>query len=126
MYQESVVQEQWFFFAVTGINITQKLLNSLNNSKDQVYRVDIDAFILDSVYPVPATEAEFAELMDLFYRDTFESFTKKWVQSKPNIMEFNQFLDDIYGLDFKKALPSLIDKFNNSRWFRLKNGSNRT
>ena len=34
MYGESVVQEQWFFFAVTGINITQKLLNSLNNSKD--------------------------------------------------------------------------------------------
>ena len=48
MYQASVVKEQWFFFAVTGINITQKLLNSLNNSKDQVYRVDIDAYILDS------------------------------------------------------------------------------
>lgn len=34
MYKASTVKEQWFFFAVTGINITQKLLNSLNNSKD--------------------------------------------------------------------------------------------
>ena len=48
--------------------------------------------------------------MDQFYRDTFESFTAKWTQSKPNIMEFNQFLDDIYGVDFKKNLPSLLDK----------------
>ena len=94
---------------MTGINITQKLLNSLNDSKDQVYRVDIDAFILDSIYPVPATEAQFGDLMDLCYRDTFERFTAKWTHSKPNIMEFNQFLDDIYGLDFKKNLPSLLD-----------------
>ena len=85
---------------MTGINITQKLLNSLNNSKDQVYRVDIDAYILDSSHPVPATEEQFGQLMDQFYRDTFESFTTKWTQSKPNIMEFNQFLDDIYGMDF--------------------------
>jgi len=34
MYQASTKEEQWFFFAVTGINITQKLLNSLNDAKD--------------------------------------------------------------------------------------------
>ena len=34
MYAASQVLEQWFFFAVTGINITQRLLNSLNDSKN--------------------------------------------------------------------------------------------
>lgn len=97
MYRASQKEEQWFFFAVTGINISQKLLNSLNDSKDQVYRVDLDAIILNSQVPVPATEEQMAGLMDHFYRDIFETFTASWVQKKPNIMEFNQFLDDIYG-----------------------------
>ena len=89
MYKASQVEDQWFFFAVTGINITQKLLNSLNNSKDQVYRVDIDRYILDSAQPIPATIDDMSALMDMFYRDTFEKFTAKWTKSKPNIMEFN-------------------------------------
>lgn len=89
MYRASQVQESWFFFCVTGINITQKLLNSLNDSKDQVYRVDIDSAILDSKIPVPATEEQMSKLMDVFYFDIFERFTAKWVAAKPNIMEFN-------------------------------------
>lgn len=47
--------------------------------------------------------------MDYFYLEVFERFTKKWVHSKPNIMEFNQFLDDIYGLDFAKSVPDLVN-----------------
>jgi len=54
--------------------------------------------ILDSPVPVPATQEQMMDLMNTFYRSIFETFTEKWVQSKPNIMEFNQFLDDIYGL----------------------------
>ena len=110
MYRASQVQEQWFFFCVTGINITQKLLNSLNDSKDQVYRVDIDSAILDAKAPVPATEEQMSTLMDAFYHDVFERFTAKWTKSKPNIMEFNQFLDDVYGMDFAKQVPELITK----------------
>ena len=53
--------------------------------------------ILDSKVPVPATEEQMAGLMDHFYRDIFETFSASWVQKKPNIMEFNQFLDDIFG-----------------------------
>ena len=71
MYKASQVQEQWFFFCVTGINITQKLLNSLNDSKDQVYRVDIDSAILDAKVPVPATEEQMSTLMNSFYLDIF-------------------------------------------------------
>ena len=50
-----------------------------------------------------------SNLMDYFYLEVFERFTKKWVHSKPNIMEFNQFLDDIYGLDFAKSVPDLVN-----------------
>lgn len=102
MYAESQKQDHWFFYAVTGINITRRLLNSLKDSKDQVYRVDIDSFILDSAHPVPADTDQMSQLMDRFYRFTFERFTERWVAAKPNIMEFNQFLDDIYGLELKK------------------------
>ena len=56
--------------------------------------------ILDAKYPVPATEEAMTRLMNMFYLDCFKSFTEKWVQMKPNIMEFNQFLDDIYGTNF--------------------------
>ena len=114
LYRASQVQEQWFFFAVTGINITQKLLNSLNNSKDQTTRVDLDALILDAPFPVPATSAEMAKLMDVFYRDIFERFTTQWTAKKPNIMEFTQFLDDIYSMDFAKRVPDLIAAYNKS------------
>jgi len=50
--------------------------------------------------------------MNLFYRSIFEKFTETWVKRKPNIMEFNQILDDIYGMELKKNIPSLLEKFN--------------
>ena len=109
MFQASQVEEQWFFFACAGLNITQLLLKSLNNTKDQVYRVDIDAAILDSKRPIPGNIKEMADLMNTFYRFNFQKFTDKWVLSKPNIMQFTQFLDDIFGMEFKKNLPALID-----------------
>ena len=34
MYERSTKEEHWYFFAVTGINITQKLINTLKDSKD--------------------------------------------------------------------------------------------
>ena len=55
-----------------------------------------------------------SSLMNLFYRDTFERFTERWVKGKHNIMEFNQFLDDIYGMELKKNIPFLLAQHNQS------------
>ena len=46
MYERSTKEEHWYFFAVTGINITQKLINTLKDSKDQAYKIDIEGPIL--------------------------------------------------------------------------------
>ena len=56
-----------------------------------------------------------SQLMNALYRFTFETFTLEWVKQKRNIMEFNQFLDDIYGMQTKKQIPVILDKFN-GKW----------
>ena len=42
------------------------------------------------------------KLLTHLYYNIFVLFNKEWVVKKPGIMEFNQFLDDIYGLKFEK------------------------
>ena len=59
--------------------------------------------ILDSSN-IPANLEEMSNLMDQFYKSIFASFYERWIQMKPNIMEFNQFLDDIYGVNFKNQV----------------------
>ena len=108
MYQNSTVETHWYFFAVTGINITQKLLNTLKDSKDQVYKIDLESPILDHFQAVchelgekeieKLFKVNMFKLMAHFYCTIFILFNKEWISQKRNIMEFNQFLDDIYGL----------------------------
>ena len=61
MYRLSTIEEHWYFFAVTGINITQKLINTLKDSKDQVYRIDIEGPIF--AHFKKASEENTAELI---------------------------------------------------------------
>ena len=110
MYRLSTIEEHWYFFAVTGINITQKLINTLKNSKDQVYRIDIEGPILAHFKRIceentaELIERNFEPLMTYLYFNIFELFNEEWIKAKPGIMEFNQFLDDIYGKSFHKNI----------------------
>lgn len=47
MYKHSQNEETWFFFAVTGINITKRLFGSLKYEKDQVVTVELENEILE-------------------------------------------------------------------------------
>ena len=100
MYKNSTVQEHWYFYAVTGINITQKFRNAFKNTKDQITRIEIDQLILNQCSNMPKDffkdPKNLGKLVTRFYFDVFSCFDAKWVQMKPPIMEFNQFLDDIY------------------------------
>ena len=106
MYQDSTDMEHWYFFSVTGINITQKLLNTLKDSKDQVHRINLEGPILDFFQASCQLrqdkekffEANMYKLMTHLYYNIFVLFNKEWLQAKPGIMQFNQFLDDIYGV----------------------------
>lgn len=42
MHQNSINQQTWYFFCVTGINITQKLHNSLSDSTKIEQTVNLD------------------------------------------------------------------------------------
>ena len=90
-------------------------MKSLNNERDQVHRVDLDTYILDSGLQLPASVDEFGLLMDLLYQRCFELFIEKWCKVKPGIMEFNTFLEEIYGNDLKKKIPGLLKEFDESR-----------
>ena len=110
MYRLSTIEEHWYFFAVTGINITQKLINTLKDSKDQVYRIDIEGPILAHFKRVSEEntaeliERNFEPLMTYLYFNIFDLFNEEWIKAKPGIMEFNQFLDDIYGKSFHQNI----------------------
>jgi len=56
--------------------------------------------------------------MTHFYFNIFMLFNKDWVAQKRNIMEFNQFLDDIYGLQFEKQIKALLNSYDieNVKW----------
>ena len=90
MYKESTIEEHWYFFAVTGINITQKILNTLKDSKDQVYKIDIEGPILSYLKKanIPSYEIakNFYPLMTFLYFNIFTLFNEEWVKAKPGIM----------------------------------------
>lgn len=110
MHQNSVCQETWYFFSVTGINITQKLVNSLqgHTSKKVVATeelINLDKHLLHHLDKLK-NEAEFGKVMGLMYMLCMVEFDKAWCAGRPtNIMNFTQFLGDIFVGRFEKAIP---------------------
>ena len=119
MYKESTKEEHWYFFAVTGINITQKILNTLKDSKDQVYKIDIEGPILSYLKQAKIKAEDISDnfypLMTYLYFNIFTLFNEEWVKAKPGIMQFNQFLDDIYGLKFHKNIKQILSGYEESK-----------
>lgn len=87
MYADSIQTEHWYFFAVTGINITQKLLNTFNNAKDQVYKIDLDGPILDHFQAICQERQDTEQLFNInmhklmthLYFNIFTIFNREWV-----------------------------------------------
>ena len=81
MYKDSLNQEHWYFFAVTGINISQRLLKSLMKG-------DLDEHLLRKFSEINDIEA-LLNVMDYFYYIVFKMFNTRWCEAKVGIMEFN-------------------------------------
>jgi hypothetical protein len=95
IFNDSLKQEHWYFFSVTGLNITQKLIVSLTQG-------DFDMQLLNyfPVLNVDNAVCDIRNIMDYFYFVIFQLFNAKWVAEKPYIMEFMQFFDSVYTGDF--------------------------
>ena len=92
MFRESIKEEHWYFFAVTGLNITQKLIKSLTQG-------DFDEEFL-KYFHLLSSPAALNHIIERFYYIIFKLFNDRWVKARPNIMEFTQFFDQVYHKDF--------------------------
>jgi len=90
---------------VTGINITQKLLNSLTTPKAKTEElIDLDKYLLHYVEKLK-NETDFNRVMAHLYMVCFREFDKAWCAGRPtNIMNFTQILSDIFVGRFEKAI----------------------
>ena len=86
-------EKTWFFFALTGINITGKLINSLRAG-------EFDDLILDLELPEGMTVTN---LLNFYYFKIFKEFNRYWKLERPGIMGFNPMFDRIYN-EFKQLL----------------------
>ena len=106
MYEHSTTERTWYFFCAAGINITLKLLNSLNPpAKTTEELVDLDSYFLTYRDIPEMTDTQFEEEMQKLYRRCFSDFDELWCKSQPtNIMNFTQFLSDVFTTRFKEGL----------------------
>lgn len=118
MYQDSLNQECWYFFAVTGLNITSKLIISLKsfggldseyvgrrrassnlstqanitatNSNAQMESVDplLLNLVLIDQYAERLEGNLYGALTYVYFR-IFQEFNRQWTSKKRTIMEFN-------------------------------------
>lgn len=114
IFKNSTAQDTFHFFCVTGINITQKLVNSLKgetNSKTALATdelINLDKHLLEHVDKLK-TDADYVKVMGLLYKTCFIEFDKAWCARAPcNIMNFTQDLNDIFTTKFDKAIPMAL------------------
>ena len=85
--RQDLHDDHWYFFAVTGLNITQKLLHSLKQGVFDSTLIGVmnseKGFDLNTIL---------LEVFDYWYFKIFVAFNDKWKNQKPGIMEFNHFL----------------------------------
>ena len=108
MYQESTNQETWYFFCVTGINITGKLLECF---KQNPVPFALDQFLLIHLNEIK-TEENFTGVVNHLYFQTFTLFNDMWVKGRPtNIMNFTQFFDDVFQIRFKNQIRDSLQLY---------------
>ena len=117
MYKDSTVKEHWYFFAIAGLNITQKILNTLTNETkiddallehwDLLVGNDVKEFTYERDKSNPnqnqLVQEEFFQkenplwpIFNHMYFIVFKLFNQSWVHQKASIMQFTQFLNVIY------------------------------
>ena len=131
MYKDSSIQENYYFFCVTGLNITAKLIQTLNDTvklddallehfDDLIGTIDVEDFS-DPRDKSPAEnqivqEAFFEKqillpLINHLYFIVFKLFNQSWVDQKPGIMKFTQFLHVIYEEQFLGNINDIISEY---------------
>lgn len=100
------VKEGWYFFCVTGLNITAKLLTSLSKGL-------FDATAL-SLMEQESGDWTLAGAFDHWYCMIWRAFHAKWVGEKKDMMAFNQFFDSLYQSDFIKNHHRYLQEYIDS------------
>lgn len=83
IFKNSTCPDTFHFFCVTGINITQKLVNSLRgetNSKTALATdelINLDKHLLEHVDRLK-TDADYVKVMGFLYKQCFIEFDKAW------------------------------------------------
>lgn len=107
-YQAANKSKSWYFFAVTGLNISSKLLMSLRKGV-------FDSSLLNVMEGERGfdPEALLLEVFDVWYFNVFKAFNDKWLAEGKTMMEFTQFFDRLYETEFlnnhHKYLQEYID-----------------
>jgi hypothetical protein len=93
--QSGKVKEGWYFFCVTGLNITAKLMSSLKKGL-------FDSFVLSVMEQEKGFDPStiLLEVFDFWYFKIFSLFHEKWLSEKKDMMAFNQFFAGIYSNQF--------------------------
>lgn len=112
MFKNSANPETWYFFCVTGINITQKLVQSLvRPSSVMEPLINLDKYLLRHLGEFKS-QLHFNKAILHLYVCAFRLFDEMWTNSRPtNIMNFNQFLSDVFTLHFEKKVSDCLDEF---------------
>ena len=95
IFSDSLNAEHWYYFAVTGITITSKLIRDLQKGI-------FDKPLLELLEKQQADGEIVTEVFDKWYFSLFKAFNDKWKQTRTNIMEFNQFFEKFYQEQIKK------------------------
>ena len=104
MYKDSTVEEHWYFFACAGINLTQKLLRSIQKG-------EFDKCLLFVIENYGDDQAKIRDLFDEWYYRAFKSFNEQWRDAKVGIMEFNHFFERVYDMYFLPDHQKIAEQF---------------
>jgi len=96
MFVDSVNEQNWYFFAVTGINITVSLTNCIQFNHpnavrpEDAYKSKIDSHLL-ALFTDKDTQHNnkwFYTNLTKIYFQVFFDFNEYWTAHRPNIMQF--------------------------------------
>lgn len=118
IYKDSLRPDHWYFFAVTGINITQKLIRNLRQGTfDQSLLTYLSSAEGGSMLNIETLH----ELIDFWYFKMFSTFNSQWRNSKVDIMEFNHYFERVFDIDFMMDHDKLLKEFFKEKQANKKN-----
>ncbi|CDW89644.1 elmo domain-containing protein 2 [Stylonychia lemnae] len=101
MYKDSTNMQHWYFFSVTGLNITQKITHLLKKNRLDAVLLQIAKSNTKGVLDYELMTPEVVNaIFDKWYFEVFYTFNEQWKNAKCDIMEFNQFIQRIIEKDF--------------------------